>query len=140
MSVECISPHTPLLYSKKGVNSDIPIFLIFDPEHKLWVLTEAVLKHVPTFNVLNVNIKTIKIFPMKFSIFTAEKSLCILHGQVFVLQLTLHKQWLQRVGGFIHVTKKKNLYKRQIWVWISNYLMPKYLFKFLFPFYHIKEV
>ena len=39
----------------------------------------------PTINVLSQNIKSIKIFIMKFSIFTAEKILCILHGQVFVM-------------------------------------------------------
>ena len=39
-------------------------------------------------HVLNEHVNTnfcIKIFPMKFSIFTVEKSLCILHGQVFVM-------------------------------------------------------
>ena len=33
--------------------------------------------------VLSKNKKNIKTFPTKFSIFTAEKILCILHGQVF---------------------------------------------------------
>ena len=31
------------------------------------------------------NKKNIKVFPMKFSIFDAEKNLCILHGRVFVM-------------------------------------------------------
>ena len=35
--------------------------------------------------VLSKNKKNINIFLMKFSIFTAEKNLCILHGQVFVM-------------------------------------------------------
>ena len=39
------------------------------------------------FYVLSKNIKNIKIFLVKFSIFTAEKNLCILHGQVFVMKL-----------------------------------------------------
>ena len=38
MSVQCIPPYTPLLYSKIGVCRGIPIFLIFDPKHRLWVL------------------------------------------------------------------------------------------------------
>ena len=33
MSVKCIPPKTPLLYSKTEVCSDIPIFLIFAPRH-----------------------------------------------------------------------------------------------------------
>ena len=32
MSVKCIPPHTPLLYSKIGVCRGIPIFLIFAPK------------------------------------------------------------------------------------------------------------
>ena len=35
--------------------------------------------------VLSKNIKNIKIFLVKFSIFTAEKKFYILHGQVFVI-------------------------------------------------------
>ena len=31
MSVECVPPHTPLLYSKTGVPRGIPIFLVFAP-------------------------------------------------------------------------------------------------------------
>ena len=37
MSVNCIRPQTPLLYSKTGVCRGIPIFLIFAPKHRLWV-------------------------------------------------------------------------------------------------------
>ena len=47
MSVKCIPTHTPLLYSKTGVYRGIPIFLVFAPKHRLWVLvrtaSEAVL-------------------------------------------------------------------------------------------------
>ena len=43
MSVQYISPYTPLLYSKTGVRRGIPIFLIFALKHRLWVLPEAVL-------------------------------------------------------------------------------------------------
>ena len=28
--------------------------------------------------------------PMKFSIFTGEKNLCVLHGQVFIMELECH--------------------------------------------------
>ena len=42
---------------------------------------------VPTIYVLSINKKNTKIFPLKFSIFTAEKILCVLHGQVFVMSL-----------------------------------------------------
>ena len=38
-----------------------------------------------TYNVLSKNIENIKILPSKFSNFTAEKILCIFHGQVFVM-------------------------------------------------------
>ena len=43
MSVKCVPPYTPLLYRKTGVCRGIPIFLIFAPKHRLWVLGEAVL-------------------------------------------------------------------------------------------------
>ena len=39
---------------------------------------------MPTIYVLSKNKKNIKIFLAKFSFFTTEKNLCILHGQVFV--------------------------------------------------------
>ena len=42
-----------------------------------------------TINVLNTNNESIKIFPMKFSLFTAKNNLCILHGQVFVIEKIL---------------------------------------------------
>ena len=40
---------------------------------------------VPTIYALSQNKKNINIFLMNFSTFTAEKNLCILHGQVFVM-------------------------------------------------------
>ena len=62
--------HTPHLYSKSGVYRGTPIFLIFDPKYRLWVLVRT----TPTINVLSKNNNyDIKIFPMKFSILTAEK-------------------------------------------------------------------
>ena len=41
MSVKCLPPQTPLLYSKTGVRRGIPIFLIFAPKHRLWVLVRT---------------------------------------------------------------------------------------------------
>ena len=41
MSVKCLPPHTPLVYSKTGVYMGIPIFLTFDPNHRLWVLVRT---------------------------------------------------------------------------------------------------
>ena len=79
MSVKCVPPQTPLLYSKIGVCRGIPIFLIFAPKHRLWVLVRTAIY------VLNKNKKNIKFFPMKFSIFVFEKILHTLHGQVFVM-------------------------------------------------------
>ena len=38
MSVKCVRPYTPLLYSKTGVRRGIPTFLIYAPKHRLWVL------------------------------------------------------------------------------------------------------
>ena len=35
------TPYAPLLYSKTGVCRGIPIFLIFAPKHRLWVLVRT---------------------------------------------------------------------------------------------------
>ena len=47
MSMKCITPsHIPHLYSKTGVYKvyrGIPIFLIFDPTHILWVLFRIII-------------------------------------------------------------------------------------------------
>ena len=54
-----------------------PLVLSFDPKHRLWVLVRTALarwfQHVPTINVLSKSIKNIIFFPIKFSMFTAEK-------------------------------------------------------------------
>ena len=42
MSVTCIPPYIPLLFSKTGVHKGIHFFLIFALKHRLWVLVEAV--------------------------------------------------------------------------------------------------
>ena len=69
MSVQCIPPYTPLLYSKTGVCRGIPIFLIFAPKHILWVL-------VCTHNLcFEQNKKNIKVFLLKmFILFTTLKT------------------------------------------------------------------
>ena len=64
MSVKCVPPQTPLLYSKTGVGSGIPIFLIFAPKHRLWVLVRTAsarrFYRVPTIYVLSKNKKNIE--------------------------------------------------------------------------------
>ena len=89
MSMKCIPPHTPLLYSKNGVNRGIPIFLIFDPKHRLWVLVRTASGFIqfvsdsPEFTqIKSTKIKFIPI--IKFLIFTGIK-ICIFHGFVFVM-------------------------------------------------------
>ena len=72
---------TPLLYRKTAVCRGIPIFLIFDLKHRLWVHVRTASKRVPTMSENN---KT-KNFP-KFSNFIVKKNLCILHGQNFVMR------------------------------------------------------
>ena len=75
MSVKCVPLQTPLLYSKTGVCRGIPIFLIFAPKHRLWVL--------PTIYVWSKNKKITENFLLLF--FYNFKNLCILHGHVFVI-------------------------------------------------------
>ena len=83
MSVTCIPPQTPLLYSKTGVRRGIPIFLIFAPKHRLCVLIRTA---SPTIYVLGKNKKNIKIFLLKIFSFYNFKNPCILHGRVFVMR------------------------------------------------------
>ena len=71
------TPETPLLNSKTGVYRGIPIFFLF--------LHQNIDCVVPTIYVLSKNKKNIKNLLVKFSISTATKSLCILHGVVFVM-------------------------------------------------------
>ena len=53
-----------------------PLVFIFAPKHRLWVIY-----------VLSKNKKNIKHFLMKCSFFfSAEKILCMMHGQVFVME------------------------------------------------------
>ena len=65
MSVQCIPPYTPLLYSKTGVCRGIHNFY---PKHTLWVLVEA-FYCVPTMFVLSENKKSIKKFSAKMFMF-----------------------------------------------------------------------
>ena len=65
------TPYTSLLYYKIiiVVYRGKPIFLIFDPKHRLWVCVRTALVRrflrVPTINVLSKSIKNIKMFPVK---------------------------------------------------------------------------
>ena len=61
MSMKCIPPHTPLLYSKTGNYRGVPIFLIVAPKHRLWVFVRTA--SVSTINVLSKNIKKHQNFP-----------------------------------------------------------------------------
>ena len=73
--MKCLLPNTV----KVGFTRGIPIFRIFDPlaKHTLWVLIRTASARrsyrVPTINALSKNIEIIELFPMKFSIFKAEK-------------------------------------------------------------------
>ena len=86
----CIPPQIPLLYRKNGICRGIPNFHIFDPKHcgySLECLGEAVLT---CMYVLRENIKKSKLSNEIFN-FNAEKNLCMLHGQVFVMTVTHSK-------------------------------------------------
>ena len=82
MSVKCIPPYVPLLYSKTRVCRGITIFLIFDPKHTLWVLVRS----AHTIYVVSKNKKHIKIFLLKIFNFYNLRKIYILHGRVFVME------------------------------------------------------
>ena len=78
------------LYSKTGVCRGISIFFLFllqniDCGYSLEPPRRGGSNVHPQFMFGSKNKKNIKFFLMKFSIFTGEKNLCILHGQVFVM-------------------------------------------------------
>ena len=65
---------------------------------------------VPTINVFSKNIKNINIFASKFSVYVAEKNLCIfLHGQVFVMYTQYKKK--RKVFIFI-LSRKYNIFSK----------------------------
>ena len=80
---EMYTPHIPLLCRKIGVYRGVPIVLIFDPKHRLWVLVRTALarrfKRVPTIYVMSKNKKKKNQYfsNKKKSIFDAENSLYI---------------------------------------------------------------
>ena len=80
MSVKGIPPYTPLLYSKTGVCRGIPIFLIFAPKHRLWVLVKTA-----SIYVLRKYEKSIKNFLLNIFIFYKFKNLGILLGHVLLM-------------------------------------------------------
>ena len=96
MSVKCIPPHTPLLYSETGVYRGIAFFLIFDPKHRLWVLVRTGSNVYPQsmFGAKKMKILdffhfflfflSFFFFSFLFFFFTALRKSNILHGHVFV--------------------------------------------------------
>ena len=113
MSVICtyISPKTRLGFT--GVYLFFFFFFIFNPKHKLWVFAEAVLTctHNQRFeqNYQNYQIVSNKIFN-----FAAEKNLCILHEQVFVMAVGEIKEvGSGPIHGFTVILKaREKLHKR----------------------------
>ena len=85
MSIYNMPPYTPLLYSKTGVWRDIPIFLIFAPKHRLWVLIRTEVLMCTHNLCFEKNKKNIKKILLNILIFYNFKNLCILHGRVFVM-------------------------------------------------------
>ena len=83
------TPQTPLLYSKTGVCRGIPIFLIFAPKHRLWVLVRTAsprrFLRVPTIYVLSKKKEKYQFFSAENFHFLSSNNLCLLHGQVFVM-------------------------------------------------------
>ena len=85
MSMQYIYPLKPHFYVVKLTNTGVYNFSHFDPIHRLWVLLRNAsarrFKHVPTINVLDKNIKTIKHFPTKsfffFFFFSAGKKISV---------------------------------------------------------------
>ena len=82
MSSKSIPPHTPFLYSKAGVKGVYLFFLLFIQNIDCGYLLVPPQRGVPTMYVLSKNVKNFKFYLMQFSIFTSEKNLCLLHGNV----------------------------------------------------------
>ena len=83
MSIKYIPPHTPILYRKIGVCRGIPIFLIFAPKHRLWVLVRTA-----TIYILSKNKKNVKKNSAEHFQILKLKSLCLWHGHVYVMNST----------------------------------------------------
>ena len=77
MSVKCVPLQTPHLYSKTGVCKGIPIFLIFAPKHRLWVLGEAVLSCTHNLCFEQKQEKIYKKSTLNFQILQFQKNLYI---------------------------------------------------------------
>ena len=77
----------PFLYSKTAVCKGIPIFLIIDLKHRLWVLVRTARQGDSNVCPQCFERKyKINVLSNEISYFTAEKkNHCILHGQVFVM-------------------------------------------------------
>ena len=77
MSMKCIPPHTPLLYSKSGVYKGIPIFL--------FLIQNIDCGYSLEIYVSSKNKKNIKIFLLKIFNFYNFDKICLSHGHVFVM-------------------------------------------------------
>ena len=89
-------PYAPHLYSKIGVRRGIPIFLIFAPKHRLWVL-------VTIFALFLAKTKKKR---LKILIFTAEnksKKSILLHGQVDVMSSFCSLKIFASIVNFSHL-------------------------------------
>ena len=67
-----------MIISQVSYRTNGPLVLIFALKHRLWVLT---------IYVLSKNKKNIKFSAANFQFLKLIKSLCLLHGQVFIMKL-----------------------------------------------------
>ena len=125
--MKCIPPYTPLLYSKTGVCRGIPIFCIFDPKHRLWVLVRITkVALMCTHNLcLSKSKKNMKSFLVKISIFTTKTFPCI--AWAYFRNVSHHlpscgNTWYTFIPVFLpaikHEVNEKNNRKRRT---IQNY-------------------
>ena len=83
--------HVHEKYTPVNVYRGIPIFLIFDPKHRLWILVRTASarrggSHVyPRSLFLAKILKILKIPHRNFQFLLLKKKFCMLHGQVFVM-------------------------------------------------------
>ena len=82
----------------------IPNFIIFGPKIDCGYSLEPVL--TCSHDVVSKHIKNIKVFLVKFSIFSAEKNLCIMHGRVFAI-LNFDKPSIKSLIGSLSLIKHR---------------------------------
>ena len=96
MSVKCIPPYTPLLFSKTGVFRGITIFSYFFLNIDCGYSLEQPL--IPTIYVLSKNKKNFNFFQLKIFNFYSLGKTCILYGCVFVIVFIHFRQY----EAFLH--------------------------------------